>query len=205
MNNNDQYFNVAVKCCEMVKSQVTRTLSRMWSQAFERKLCSFHFGISIFPGATDASEEPNASNEPPPATESVWSRDWHIGDTGEIGQRFEAKENQQISRSPWSISDVLGCVGKLKQLKLSVIRQDTSTIKYHMSHIQVEEVRWASTRLCRLRAVKAWVSNTKQMKGKRACQKNIGRQGNQHRRYPRTYRLGHEVWQATCRQRTRAG
>ena len=51
--------------------------------------------------------------------------------------------------------DVLGCVGKLKQLKLSVIRQDTSTIKYHMSHIQVEEVRWASTRLCRLRAVKA--------------------------------------------------
>ena len=141
----------------------TRTISRMWSQAFERKLCSFHFGISIFAGATDASEEPNASNEPPPATESVWSRDWHIGDTGEIGQcfKFEAKENQQISsRSPWSISDVLGCVGKLKQLKLS----HTARYKYHMSHIQVEEVRWASTRLCRLRAVKAWVSNTKQMK-----------------------------------------
>ena len=38
---------------------------------FFSPLHGFHFSVAAQRGATNASEEPNASNEPPPATESV--------------------------------------------------------------------------------------------------------------------------------------
>ena len=85
---------------------------------------------------------------------------WHWWDRGmfQIWSQRKSADQQQISLVNFR------CVGMCWEVEAVEAECHTARYKYHMSHIQVEEVRWASTRLCRLRAVKAWVSNTKQMK-----------------------------------------